>query len=152
MITTLVATRPGAEVLAWALADMLIATKLGWVQPLPLLMTQRNGTAFRTEAGRGRIGPEDPAFATALSLALVAASQNALNSANALARRNATLLAVAPKLRSKGAATILYQLSDKDALLASAPGSGLSRWAATRLFERLHSFGAVRELSGRTSF
>lgn len=144
--------RPDAEVLAWWLADWLLAEKLGWERPVPLLMAERFGPAFRTAGGRGRLMPDDPDFERAVGQALVLASAEACRLAGEIARRSQHLAAVAPRLRSKGADAVLQQLLSEDSLLATAPGPALSRWAASRLFERLQALDAVRELSGRTSF
>ncbi|MBB4102945.1 DUF1403 family protein [Allorhizobium borbori] len=152
LITAISAARPDAEVMALGLGEVMLAHKLKWPKSVPLLLPERFGSAFRTIGGRGRVQPGEPAYPKAICLALVAGVDAALRSAAEIDRRAAQLLAVAPKVRTKGAEPVIRKLLTEDAVPASAPGSKLSRWAANRLFERLESLEAVRELSGRSSF
>jgi hypothetical protein len=152
LISAITTVRPDAEVLALRLAEIVLAHKLKWPKPVPLLLPERFGPAFRTLGGRGRVRPGEPAYPKAICLALVDGVDTGLRSASEIDRRAARLMAVVPKLRTKGAEPVIRKLLNEDSVPASAPGSNLSRWAANRLFERLESFEAVREMSGRSSF
>ncbi|TGR23137.1 MULTISPECIES: DUF1403 family protein [unclassified Mesorhizobium] len=148
-----VAMRPDAELFGWWLADLVLAQRLGWPQPLPLLVAQVFGPSFRSEAGGGRrIRPGDKNFERAVCVALVAAAADACRLAAELSRRAEKLLAVAPKLRAKGARDVIFLLLSEDAVSGSLVTKNLSRFAARRLFERLQQLDAVRELSGRPTF
>ncbi|MDX8541544.1 DUF1403 family protein [Mesorhizobium abyssinicae] len=147
------AMRPDAELVGWWLADLVLAQSLRWPRPLPLMMAQAFGQAFRTEGGGGkRIRPGERGFERAVCLALVQAAAETCRLAAELSRRAEKLLAVAPKLRAKGAGDVIFLLLNEDAVAGSLTTKNLSRFAARRLFERLQQLDAVRELSGRPTF
>ncbi|UOK73552.1 DUF1403 family protein [Ancylobacter polymorphus] len=147
------ALRPDAELLGWWLADQVLALRLRWPLPVPLLMAEAPGAAFRRPGrGGGRSRPGHEGFDTAICLAVAQAATRALRGAAEIAPRAARLQAVAPKLRAKGAGEAIALLLDEDAVPGTLTTPKLSRWAARRLFERLEAFGAVRELTGRSSF
>lgn len=150
----IVAVSPAAELLAWWCADFLLAQKLRWPRPVPLLMAQVFGPAFRTGDSHGkRIRPgEQKEFERAVCLALARGSDDALRLAADLSRRAERLAAAEPKLRAKGAGEVIKRLLDDDAVSGSLTTKSLSRFGARRLFERLQTFEVVRELSGRDSF
>jgi hypothetical protein len=146
-----------AEIFAFVVADLALASRLDWTRPVPLLASAILHPSLRREAGAGdrtrRPRPSDdywPEFvAGAYGIAIVEAHALAVH----LARRAQKLLAVAPMLRAKGARRVIDMLLADDAITpAAATRAGLSDRAARRLFDRLVALGAVRELSGRDVF
>lgn len=159
-VARVLALRPDAELLAWWLADWALARKMRWRHPVPLFMAQAFSPALRA-GGRGqgrqsrlpRIASTEAAeFDRALCLCLIAGAADACRLAGELARRSDRLLEVVPKLRAKGAPDAIRLLLEDDAVPGTFATKNLSRFASRRLFERLRGFGAVRELSGRSTF
>ena len=87
-----------------------------------------------------------------MALAYARAALAALDLAQDLSRRADRLTDAAPKLRAKGKGRALEALLADDAVSAAAPIAGLSDRARRRLFDRLVSLSAARELTGRATF
>lgn len=149
-VAAVVARDHRAEPLGLWLADQVLAARLRWPVPVPLLAAAI-GTAARDASGR-RVRAGEGGFPRAVALALAQAATRAVDLAGEIARRSAVLEAVAPKLRAKGAGAVVAALLDDDAVSGSGKFSGLSDRGARRLFDRLVALGAVRELTGRASF
>ena len=141
-----------AEVLAWWCADLALAARFRWPFALPILATQIHAPVLRGGAGRRRIRPGEEGFAGAACVAAAAGGAEDCRLAPEIAARGRRLEAAMPKLRTKGAGEAIRLLFEDDAVSGSLTTPALSRWAARRLFERLHALEAVRELSGRPSF
>ncbi|MHA6730693.1 DUF1403 family protein [Devosia sp. A369] len=145
--------RPDAELLAFWLADALLAQKLRWPIPVPLLMGQGTSSVFKAGDNRRRIRPGGEGWSRTVLLAYATAAAEACDlGADVLAPRAATLAAVAPKLRAKGAGDVVKLLLSDDAVPGSWSSPKLSARGARRLFNRLGELGAVREVSGRPTF
>lgn len=140
------------------LADALLAQRLGWPHAIPLL-----GGEATLAVDRGR--PRRPVTATlaagagtesdqakSLLVAQARAALHAIDLSAELGRRAEKLLAVAPKLRAKAADMVVERLLSEDAIVASEKIAGISDRGLRRLFDRLVELGAVRELSGRSTF
>ena len=152
MVIEVMAIRPDAELLGWWLADQVMALKLRWPLPVPLLVSQARSSAFREGGRRRRIRPGEEGFDRGVCVALAQAATEACRLAAEIAPRACRLEAAVPKLRAKGAGEAIQRLLDGDAVPGSLHTAQLTRWGSRRLFERLLALDAVRELSGRSAF
>ncbi|MEO3999346.1 DUF1403 family protein [Mesorhizobium sp. CAU 1732] len=138
------------------LADALLAQRLGWSRAIPLLGTEagvRAGAGRRRDPAAGMSFTERAADRTTAILAGQArAALRAIDLSSELERRAEKLLAVAPKLRARAAKAVVAKLLTDDAMVASDRIAGISDRGLRRLFDRLVELGAVRELSGRSTF
>ncbi len=141
--------RPDAELFALWLADAVLARQLGWPLPVPLLAAALLHPSLRS-AGR-RPHPTNPGWTQTCCAAYALAAAQACDLHAELGRRAAKLLAVVPQLRAKGADSIVETLLAEDAVVPSGRGGSMSDRARRRLFDRLVSLGAVRELTGRAT-
>ena len=109
---------------------------------------------LRLPGATRRPRPGDRAWPQAAAGAIALAAASTLDLAADLARRSDTLIAVAPKLRSKPAAKIVDLLLAQDCVSAAeaARHAPMTGRAARRLFDRLVLLGAAREFSGRPTF
>ncbi|WP_236761929.1 DUF1403 family protein [Agrobacterium tumefaciens] len=147
-VATSLALRPDSRPLALWLADAVLARRLNWAVPVPLLAAHLKREELRLAAG-----PHADAkrWRTACSFAYGRGASVALDLYADLARRADRLLAVAPQLRSKDADAMVATLISEDAQAAQS-GRTVSDRSSRRLFERLVALGGVRELTGRPTF
>jgi Protein of unknown function (DUF1403) len=148
------APAPPSEILALWAFDMVIAIRLRWPRPMPLIATKILDPTLRSPGPGRRPRPGDSAWPNAAAGAIALAATSALDLASHLSRRSSTLLAVAPKLRAKPALKIIDLLLAEDCVspAEAAQRAPMTDRAARRLFDRLLALGAVRELSGRPTF
>jgi Protein of unknown function (DUF1403) len=148
------APAPPSEIFSLWVFDMVLAIRLRWPRPLPLIAAKILDPTLRFPKAERRPRPGDPTWPNAATGAIALAAASALDLAAVLARRSNSLIAVAPKLRSKPAAKIVDLLLSQDCVspAEAARHAPMTGRAARRLFDRLVLLGAAREFSGRPTF
>jgi hypothetical protein len=148
------APTPPSEILALWVFDLTLALRLRWPRPVPLIAVKILDPTLRSLGAGRRPRPGDPVWPNAAAGAIALAAASALDLAADLSRRSNTLIAVAPKLRSKPAQKIVDLLLAQDCVspAEAARHAPMTGRAARRLFDRLVLLGAAREFSGRPTF
>ena len=132
------------------LADAVLAARLKWPRPLPLIAGALVHPSLRS--GRHRPYPGDANWTGSCCIAYGRAAVAACDLFAELGRSSQKLIAVAPRLRARGAGAVIKTLLDEDAVPASARRGAISARGSRRLFDRLVALGGVRELTGRATF
>jgi Protein of unknown function (DUF1403) len=145
-----VAQRPDAEILSLWVADAVLAARLKWPRPLPLIAGALVQPSLRT--GGHRPYPGDANWTRSCCVAYGRAAAQACDLFADLGRSSQKLIAVAPRLRARGAGAVIETLLNEDAVLPSARRGAMSARGSRRLFDRLVALGGVRELTGRSTF
>ena len=125
------------------LADTLVAKRAGWSLGVPVLARAAGPLT------RPKTTPDDRRRAL-ISFNLTALT--ALELSHELAERAEVLRSISGRLRAKGAPGVLKLLLERDAIGSGMAIEGFTDRGLRRLFDRLLAFGAIRELTGRTSF
>ncbi|WP_164662182.1 DUF1403 family protein [Tropicibacter sp. Alg240-R139] len=148
VLETVLKDLPRQVVSALILADAALAQALGWDHVVPSLAAglkrrdlRKTGTELRLACHR----------------AVTASCIEAVRLAADLARREARLKVVAPKLRARGAEAAVEMFLSRDAVTPTVladpiRGVNMSNRAARRFCDRLVELGVVRELTGRDTF
>lgn len=140
--------RPDSRPLALWLADAVLAHRLRWRAPVPLLAAHLRRADFRHAAAH--VDDDNP-WLTACNLAYARGAAAAADLHADLTRRAHRLLECASQLRGKDADMMVAILLSEDAQPAKT-GKAASDRSSRRLFERLVALGGVRELTGRPAF
>jgi hypothetical protein len=143
---------PAAEFLALWLADFVLARRLRWPQPVPLLAAKISDPAIRRAANARTSHPEDESWEKVVALAYAQAAASAIDLAGDLSRRADKLLSQRAKLRAKGAGKVVDRLLEDDAFAPSARIGGMSDRGMRRIVDRLVTLGVARELTDRPTF
>jgi len=141
------------DIAPWV-ADAVLANGFGWPHAVPLIcaeLADGKGSLLLRSQHR-ETSTEGEARRLRLLAGYARAALRAVDLSADLGRRAEALLAVAPKLRAKGAATVVERLLAEDAVSGSQASPGISDRGLRRLFDRLSDLGGVRELSGRPTF
>ncbi len=143
---------PDGEALAHWIADLVLARRLGWRTPVPLLAAFAAHPTLRAGGTSKRIRPGEGTWPLIATQAYGLAATAAIDRATDLARRASAVTLLAPKLRAKGSAAIVENLLGDDCLAPSIRIGQMTDRGLRRIFDRLVAAGVVRELTGRPAF
>jgi hypothetical protein len=118
----IVALQPGAGILALWLADAVLAARLKWPLPLPLIA----GALVRPSLRTGGHRPGDADWTRSCCVAYGRAAVAACDLFAELGRSSQKLIAVAPRLRARGAGAVIETLLNEDAVAAAARRGAIS--------------------------